>query len=158
MKKLFSKLRVGGKITDRHQLRRARWSWVNWFNPPSLPQSPEGNLACHKPIHSGALCFILIVLDKTLLVESDRTPAQTSVSKKENLLLYITPKPYIKISILTKANIYWSCSVSDTVLSFLHVISHLNFKVKINLKCYNHPHIIHKETEWLSNFSQVTHS
>lgn len=106
MKKLFSKLRVGGKITDRHQLRRARWSWVNWFNPPSLPQSPEGNLACHKPIHSEALCFILIVLDKTLLVESNRTPAQTSVSKKENLLLYITPMPYIKIYILTKANIY----------------------------------------------------
>lgn len=53
---------------------------------PSLPQSPEGNLACHKPIHSGALCFILIVLDKTLLVESDRIPTQTSISKKRELI------------------------------------------------------------------------
>lgn len=85
MKKLLSKLGVGGKITDRHQLRRARWSWVNWFNPPSLPLFPKGNLACHKHIHSGALCFILIVLDKALLVESDRTPAQTSVNKKREL-------------------------------------------------------------------------
>lgn len=52
-------------------------------------------------------------------------------------------------------NIYWSYTLCQALFCFLYVILHLILKMKIKLKYYYHPHFMHEETEWLSNFVQL---
>lgn len=53
-------------VTDKPQVREARWCRISWFNPHSYFQPRERDWVSHNPIYSRFLCFLFILLSKTL--------------------------------------------------------------------------------------------